>query len=226
MAGNYGLKVRKNGTACCPFHDDKHPSLKIGENYRCFACGAGGDAVDYVSRICGLSQYHAALKLIDDFSLPVGAGKHSDLSEYEKARIHKDMAEHKKIIHIKKRFHKWCGLTIDILKDCLWDIKAAGCLIKIWQTDILHLSAGSIQNPIDSDSCLEKFWKVVFSDEYAQMLHAEPVINYWLDILCIGSVEEKQELFLEGRKEVAKIAETVRCSSGQLMERDWGCDGC
>ena len=30
------------------------------------------------------------------------------------------------------------------------------------------------------------------------MLHAEPVMEYWLDILCFGSIEEKQELFLKG----------------------------
>ncbi len=47
----YGLKVRRNGTACCPFHDDKNPSMKIDKNYHCFACGVGGDAVDYVSRM-------------------------------------------------------------------------------------------------------------------------------------------------------------------------------
>ncbi len=48
VAECYGLKVRKNGTACCPFHDDKYPSVKIGKNYHCFACGVGGDAVDYL----------------------------------------------------------------------------------------------------------------------------------------------------------------------------------
>ena len=31
----YGLKVERNGMACCPFHDDKHPSMKIDQNYYC-----------------------------------------------------------------------------------------------------------------------------------------------------------------------------------------------
>ena len=44
----YGLQVKRNGLACCPFHDDKHPSMKIDKNYHCFACGVGGDSVDYV----------------------------------------------------------------------------------------------------------------------------------------------------------------------------------
>ena len=25
----YGIKVRRNGMACCPFHDDKNPSMKV-----------------------------------------------------------------------------------------------------------------------------------------------------------------------------------------------------
>ena len=40
VAERYGLKVRRNGMACCPFHNDKHPSMKIDRNYYCFACGA------------------------------------------------------------------------------------------------------------------------------------------------------------------------------------------
>ena len=49
VAEKYGLKVRQNGMACCPFHNDKHPSMKIDRNYYCFACGAKGDAVTYVA---------------------------------------------------------------------------------------------------------------------------------------------------------------------------------
>lgn len=71
VAENYGLQVRRNGLACCPFHDDKHPSMKIDKNYHCFACAVGGDAIDYVSRMFGLSQYEAALKIVEDFRLPI-----------------------------------------------------------------------------------------------------------------------------------------------------------
>ena len=46
VAERYGLKVSRNGMACCPFHNDKHPSMKIDQNYYCFACGAKGDAVN------------------------------------------------------------------------------------------------------------------------------------------------------------------------------------
>ena len=57
-AERYGLKVSRNGMACCPFHNDKHPSMKIDQNYYCLACGAKGDAISYVAERFGLSQLH------------------------------------------------------------------------------------------------------------------------------------------------------------------------
>ena len=71
VAERYGLKVERNGMACCPFHNDKHPSMKIDQNYYCFACGAKGDAVNYVAVLFGLSQFEAAKKIIEDFSLGI-----------------------------------------------------------------------------------------------------------------------------------------------------------
>ena len=60
VAERYGLKVSRNGMTRCPFHNDKHPSMKIDQNYYCFACGAKGDAVNYVAVLFGLSQFEAA----------------------------------------------------------------------------------------------------------------------------------------------------------------------
>ena len=43
-AEHYGLKINRSGMICCPFHDDRHPSLKLNEDYfYCFGCGAKGD---------------------------------------------------------------------------------------------------------------------------------------------------------------------------------------
>lgn len=66
----YGLQVGRSGMACCPFHKDKTPSMKIyPQNYFCFGCGASGDAVDFAARLYNISQYHAAMKISDDFGL-------------------------------------------------------------------------------------------------------------------------------------------------------------
>ena len=69
-AEHYGLKVSHKGMACCPFHNDRHPSLKLNEEYFfCFGCGAKGDVIDFVARLFDLSSYEAAQKLAVDFGL-------------------------------------------------------------------------------------------------------------------------------------------------------------
>ena len=48
---HYGIKIKRNGMACCPFHKDRHPSMKADKIYHCFACGVGGDAIDFTARL-------------------------------------------------------------------------------------------------------------------------------------------------------------------------------
>ena len=66
----YGIKVRRNGMACCPFHEDKNPSMKLNEEYfYCFGCGATGDVIDFTAKFFALSPKEAAEKLAQDFGL-------------------------------------------------------------------------------------------------------------------------------------------------------------
>ena len=53
----YGLKVSRNGMTCCPFHDDRHPSMKVDERYYCFGCHETGDVIDFTARLFGLTAY-------------------------------------------------------------------------------------------------------------------------------------------------------------------------
>ena len=55
--------------ACCPFHDDKHPSMKVDRRFHCFGCQADGDVIDFTARLFGLNKKEAALKLAEDFSV-------------------------------------------------------------------------------------------------------------------------------------------------------------
>ncbi|MBQ2277181.1 MAG: DNA primase [Clostridia bacterium] len=67
----YGLVVSRNGMTCCPFHDDRHPSMKVDERFHCFACGADGDVIDFASRYHGIRPLEAAYSLAADFGVPV-----------------------------------------------------------------------------------------------------------------------------------------------------------
>ena len=66
----YGIEVNRSGMACCPFHDDKNPSMKLNKDYfYCFGCGATGDVIDFTARLYNLSPKEAAEKLAQDFGL-------------------------------------------------------------------------------------------------------------------------------------------------------------
>ena len=69
-AEHYGLQVRRNGMTCCPFHNDRHPSLYVSDDhYHCFACGEHGDVIDLTAKLFDLRLYDAARKLASDFHL-------------------------------------------------------------------------------------------------------------------------------------------------------------
>lgn len=69
-AERYGYKDNRSDMICCPFHDDRHPSMKLNRDYfYCFGCGATGDVIDFVARLFGLSSYEAAKKLAHDFGI-------------------------------------------------------------------------------------------------------------------------------------------------------------
>ena len=69
----YGFPVDRHGMMCCPFHDDKHPSMKVEERYYCFGCHETGDVIDFVSRVFSLTPYEAAMKLAHDFGIDPNA---------------------------------------------------------------------------------------------------------------------------------------------------------
>ena len=55
--------------ACCPFHNDKTPSMKLDRRYHCFGCGADGDVIDFAAALYGLRKKEAAVQLAQDFGL-------------------------------------------------------------------------------------------------------------------------------------------------------------
>lgn len=66
----YGLGVNRGNMVCCPFHNDRTPSMKLNEDYfYCFGCGTSGDVIDLVAKLFNLSSYDAAKKLAYDFGI-------------------------------------------------------------------------------------------------------------------------------------------------------------
>ena len=69
-AERYGLAVRQGNMICCPFHDDRTPSMKLNEDYfYCFGCGVHGDVIALTAQLFDLPPAEAAKKLAADFGI-------------------------------------------------------------------------------------------------------------------------------------------------------------
>ena len=96
-AEHYGIAVGRSGMACCPFHDDRHPSMKVDARFHCFGCGADGDVIDFTARLYDLSPKEAAEKLAQDFGLSYdnkAPPRRSYVRQKSEAQVRKEKREH------------------------------------------------------------------------------------------------------------------------------------
>ena len=118
-AEHYGLRVRRNGMACCPFHQDRTPSMKLDERFYCFGCGATGDVIDFVSALWGIGKKEAAVRLAEDFGI-----SYETKADIAKKNSNKPI---KKRQNLEQRFQKMKTYCIRILTEYLQ-------LLDIWKS--------------------------------------------------------------------------------------------
>lgn len=77
VVGQY-VRLRKAGATrwigLCPFHTEKTPSFgvhPVHQFYKCFGCGAGGDAIKFVMEIEALTFYEALKLLSERYGIPM-----------------------------------------------------------------------------------------------------------------------------------------------------------
>ncbi len=73
----YGVNVRRGGMACCIFHEDKTPSMKVDRRFHCFGCQEDGDVIDFTAQLFGIGVKPAAEKLAADFGIYFDSKSHS-----------------------------------------------------------------------------------------------------------------------------------------------------
>jgi hypothetical protein len=69
----YG-KLNRANKVICPFHPEKTPSLSVDikQNiWKCFGCGAGGDAVSFVAKLKDIEPLSAAQLIAADFGINI-----------------------------------------------------------------------------------------------------------------------------------------------------------
>ena len=136
VAERLGMHVTRH-KALCPFHDDHHASLSFKKNkYRCWSCGAHGDAIDLVMKRMNM-DFKEATKWLQTlppappymegssnscnsiYAPPFREGtgeSHFDPSRFERYFEHPWLSpEARKFLfterHLDERVIRWCRMT-------------------------------------------------------------------------------------------------------------------
>ena len=147
----YGIRVNRSGMACCPFHDDRVPSMKLDNRYHCFGCGADGDVIDFTAKLFGLNAREAAEKLADDFGISYKQWKPPRREQRQQVRKQKVQA-----VRFKETGRKFYRILTDYYH-----------LMKLWQSE---------RAPISPD----EEWDVYFCEALQNMAEVKYVMDCFL----------------------------------------------
>ena len=189
---HYGFKPNRSNLICCPFHRDRTPSMKVDERYFCFGCGATGDVIDFVSGIFRLNCTEAAIKIAEDFGI---------LYEYQRSMNETNRTKKKifqqPVIYEEDKFKKRVTKAIGVCSD--------------YRRMLIEFQKRFSPKAMDEE------WDERFV--YAGM--KIPYLEYYLDILLFGNLEEQKELLNDKEEEWEIIGQFVtKYRSGNGIGQD------
>lgn len=186
----YGISVKRNGMACCPFHNDKTPSMKLDKRYHCFGCGADGDVISFVGQMFGLQPLDAAMKLNKDMGLMIpvpekkgrkatraSPAENAERRKAEEARIGRAM---------DAQFEKAVQRLLNTYSDYFR-------LMGEWSWKYAPSSAGEDLHPL-----------------FVEAMRNRDHVEYILDLLLYGSKEDKAGIVIDKGKEVEALENRIR----------------
>lgn len=184
VARYYGYEPNRAGFISCPFHREKTPSLKLYPNGRwhCFGCGLGGDSLDFVSQLFGITPLEAVKKLNQDFSLGLQLDKPPTPQE-------RCQAQHRaEITQTYKMFMEWRKHMQTQLDSCF---------------RVAHLAIKRLEVPEDFDS---------LTDAEAMAIKWQPAFEFWSDCLMGADMEAQMEIFRQRREIAALCEKILNSS--------------
>lgn len=104
VAGRF-IKLKKN-TGCCPFHDEKTPSFHVNsqkEIFKCFGCGKGGNAINFIMEHEGMSYPEAITLLANWYNVEI---EFENGSKNDSANNANEVAELQQLIELVSRFYQ------------------------------------------------------------------------------------------------------------------------
>ncbi len=114
-----GLSINRSGMICCPFHDDRHPSMKVDERFFCFGCGEKGDVIDFVSRYYSVGLKQAAEYIVSEFGLQnyLQTSKSKEAKAQRKATVKRKLPFYKRRAECITHLNHYVTYLQNIIRD-------------------------------------------------------------------------------------------------------------
>lgn len=169
-AERYGISVNRRGMACCPFHPDKHPSMKLDQRFHCFGCQADGDAINLVCRLFDLRPLEGAQKLAEDFGIDYE--KHSFHKKKKELKPQRKRTANEHMAELERKLEKWLSHAYEVfLRYMRW--------IEFWK---------DFYKPQITD----EDWHPLFCEALENISR----IDWYLDTLLFGDEKERLDFFM------------------------------
>ena len=190
-ARHYGLTFDRRGWAVCPFHQDKHPSMSFrAGRFRCWACNASGDAVDFTARLFGLEPMAAVERVNADFML--GLPLHRQQTPQERTKAARAATKRRELSDTAKAFDALSGAMLDKLTAVF---------------RMAHLALKDCQTPDDltAAEALSVKWQAA--------------VEYWADCLMSGDMSVQMDIFRDRKgvnalcKQILNSMQTKSCGA-------------
>lgn len=185
VAERYGVHINRHRKALCPFHSEKTPSFSIkGQHWHCFGqCGEGGDAIDLVAKLNGISTLEAAKILDSDYRL----GLFSDMPDKAaiRRRAREAQAERDRL-EAFKQWQQWAG-------------RAVASYLRLLEQWKREYAPSTPDEPWD-----ERFCEALKNIDLWDYLYMETFVN--------GDFETQVEFYQEYGKAVETIAKRIENS--------------
>ena len=192
----YGIKVKRNNQALCPFHNEKTPSFTIfpkTNSFKCFGCGVGGSVIDFVMQMDGMDALEAAKKLDTDYNLGLFDDKPT---QEERHRLKEKQAQREADKGLTNTFEGFMDKAFNLLCDYLH-------LLHDWK--ILY-----------APKTIDEWEKV--NTLFVEACHQLDYIEYLTDFLLYADIDEQIGFYQSHRGELLNIATRLRANSGKADE--------
>ena len=181
VAEMYGVQVNSHGMACCPFHDDTHPSMKLDERYYCFGCHASGDAIDFVSNLLQIGKRGAALKIAEDFKIAYDPKKRPGHGR----PITPEQRKEWEIRQLQKDYREWRRKALSDLNEDY------------------RILTNRTKRFAPSD------WNATFPKPFVQAHNDRTLVEFYIGLLETTSQEMQIHLYLHDREAIAALHDRV-----------------